>query len=98
MPTHIAPGSGRPDDSHGAKAKPRGPDRYAPTAVRRINASSVPYGEQISRNGRTVWAAYLGAELIALGSTADEARAKARKIIRDERTGPARVVTGLAAK
>ena len=45
--------------------------------VRKVPASSVPYGDTISRNGRTVWAAYDGTgTLVAVGATAGEARRK----------------------
>ncbi len=46
--------------------------------IRRVPADSVPYGESISRNGRTVFAAYHSGELVAVAETADAARRKWR--------------------
>jgi hypothetical protein len=43
-------------------------------SVRKVPADSVPFGESISRNGRTVYAAYHDGQFIAAAATADEAR------------------------
>jgi hypothetical protein len=56
----------------------RGPDRYRPTRIAKVPANSVPYGSSISRNGNTVWAAYDGEVIVAVGATATEVRAKYR--------------------
>jgi hypothetical protein len=50
--------------------------------VRKVPANSVPYGESISINGKYVWAAYAGDELIAVAATSSEARAKYRAVLR----------------
>jgi hypothetical protein len=42
----------------------------------KVAVSSVPYGDSISHNGRTVWAAYYKDELISLGGVRDEALSK----------------------
>jgi hypothetical protein len=65
--------------SHGNKtAWPHRPDseRFPELSVRKVAADSVPFGESISRNGKTVWAAYHDDRLIAVGATHDEARDK----------------------
>jgi len=49
--------------------------QWKPT-LKHVPAASVPYGEQITRRGDKVWAAYSDDELIAIGATAKEARAK----------------------
>lgn len=47
--------------------------------VRKVPADSVPYGGSISRNGRTVWAAFDAAgRLVCVAATANEARRKYR--------------------
>jgi YD repeat-containing protein len=61
--------------SHGAHR----PDPHPPV-MRKVPADSVPYGESISNNGRTVWAAYDDSgRLIAVAATAGEARRKYRE-------------------
>jgi len=62
-------------------------DPHPPT-VRKVSADSVPYGSDISRNGRSVWAAYNAAgTLIAVAATSDEVRRKYRFLQRAEGTG-----------
>jgi hypothetical protein len=63
------------------KPSPYKPDseRWPELEIRKVPADSVPFGDSISRNGRTVWAAYHNGELVALGVTRDEARAKYRE-------------------
>jgi len=51
-------------------------ERFPEMSVRKVGASSVPFGESVSRNGKTCWAAYHDGQLIAVGATADEARGK----------------------
>jgi hypothetical protein len=59
-----------------------------PPTVRKVPAGAVPYGSDISRNGRTVWAAYdeVGT-LIAVAATSDEVRRKYRSLQRAEGDG-----------
>ena len=68
--------------SHGLNGKnwPHRPDseRWPEMSIRKVAASSVPFGESVSRNGKTCWAAYHKDQLIAVGATHDEARAKYR--------------------
>lgn len=68
------------EHNHGNRTRTgeRKPPQYTPE-VRKVRADSVPYGESISRNGRTVWAAYDGERLVAVGATAEEARRKGRE-------------------
>ena len=47
----------------------------------KVPAESVLYGESISRNGCTVWAAYGGKRLVAVEATADEARRNYRAVM-----------------
>lgn len=64
--------------NHGNRTRQRvTPREHIP--VVKVPASSVPYGESISRNGRTVCAVYDGDRLVAVGATADEARRKYRE-------------------
>ena len=66
--------------------KPRRQDPHPPT-IRKVAADSVPYGESISRNGRTVIAAYDGERLVCAAATAEEARRKYRAIMRADGPG-----------
>ena len=63
--------------SHGAhRADPH------PPVVRKVPADSVPYGESISNNGRTVWAAFNDAgQLVCVGATSSEVRRKYREAL-----------------
>lgn len=63
--------------SHGNKTHSGAPRPHI--GVHKVPADSVPYGESISRNGRTVWAAYDGETLVAVGATVPEARRKYRR-------------------
>jgi hypothetical protein len=49
-------------------------ERHADVDVRKVDAHSVPFGTDVSRNGRTVWACFLNGELLCLGATAREAK------------------------
>jgi hypothetical protein len=60
----------------------RSGSRSPKPTVRKLPADTVPYGTDISRNGKHVWCAYDGETLIAVGPTADEARAKYREALR----------------
>jgi hypothetical protein len=65
--------------SHGNAASwPHRPDseRFPELSIRKVPADGVPYGESISTNGRTVWAAYHNDKLIAVGVTHDDVRGK----------------------
>lgn len=45
--------------------------------IRKVACDTVPYGDCISRNGRTAWAGYDGdGTLVCVAATADEARRK----------------------
>jgi hypothetical protein len=44
----------------------------------KVDASSVPYGEQVSRNGRTCWAAFHDAEFVCCAAARDECWTKYR--------------------
>src|ERR1700722_13753380 len=73
--------------SHGNRVSgPRVPlsERRPTMTIRKVPADSVPYGDSISRNGRTVHAAYDGERLVCLGASADEARRKCIGILRAE--------------
>jgi hypothetical protein len=77
----LGAGSRTRDDSHGNAASwPHRPDseRWPELSIRKVAASSVPYGESISRNGRRCWAAFHNEQLIAVGATRDEARNRYR--------------------
>lgn len=67
------------EDTHGNKTWPHKPDPHPPTSVRKVPADSVPLGQLLSANGRWVWAAWNGEELIAVAATATEVRAKYRR-------------------
>jgi hypothetical protein len=69
-------------DSHGnaGRNKPRRVDPDAPV-LRKVPADSVPYGESISGNGRTVIAAYHGERLVCVAATAEEARRRYRALL-----------------
>jgi len=74
MINQIAP-QGNKNHQRSTKNYPRRPSERID--VRKVPADSVPFGESISRNGRTVWAAYdKDGTLIAIAPTADQARAK----------------------
>jgi hypothetical protein len=66
-------------DSHGnATSGPRRSisERFPDMSRRKVPADSVPFGESISRNGETVWAAYDGETLVAVAATADDVLTK----------------------
>jgi hypothetical protein len=71
-------------DSHGNKVCPCAYHKDKPTRLVKVPASSVPYGESISRNGRTVWIAYAGEQLVAVAPTSDEALIKYRAWVRQQ--------------
>jgi YD repeat-containing protein len=77
---------------HGNRiSKPPRPDPDPPT-VRKVPADSVRYGDSISRNGSSVWAAYDGSgRLICVCATAGEARRKYRAIKRIQTGGGSNV-------
>lgn len=49
-------------------------EKHSKVDVRKVPANSVPFGEQVSGNGKTVWAVYLDGVLLCLGRTAKEAK------------------------
>jgi hypothetical protein len=57
----------------------RSSGRSPKPTIRKVPADGVPYGESISRNGRTVWAGYDGERLVCVAATAPEARRKYRE-------------------
>ena len=61
------------------KINSHSPDKHPPT-IRKVPADSVPYGESISPNGRTVWVALDGERLVCFAATATEARRTYREI------------------
>ena len=48
--------------------------------VRKVDARSVPYGVNVSRNGATCWAAFDGERLVCVAATAEQARMKYRAL------------------
>jgi hypothetical protein len=72
MTEHISPGT-RSNTSHGNVARHDGPRKRID--VRKVPASTIPFGENASRNGQFVWCAYDGDRLVAMAATAKEARA-----------------------
>jgi hypothetical protein len=48
--------------------------------IRKVPANSVPYGEQITRRGGYVWAAYDGDRLVCVAATVGEARRKFKRL------------------
>jgi hypothetical protein len=72
--------AGQKAERHGNKIYRPKPDPDPPT-VRKVPADSVPFGDSISINGKTVWAAYdARGTLIAIAATASEVRRKYREL------------------
>jgi hypothetical protein len=71
-------GGGRPSPmQHERSKKPRTTPRPIALAdVRKVPAETVPYGTDISLNGRTVWAAFHEDRVVAVAASAKEARRK----------------------
>ena len=81
------------DDSHGNKTHSGGPRPHID--VRKVPVDSVPYGDSISRNGRTVWATYDDeGHLVAVAATAPEARRKYREAVRRKHSPDVRLQEG----
>jgi len=72
---HQAPGTQK-RDSHGNKRSDLINRTRRTLPVRKVPAESVPYGDSISRNGRTVWAGFDGERVVCAAATADECRVK----------------------
>lgn len=74
------------EHTHGNKICPSSPPQDRPD-VRKVPASSVPYGECVCRHGQHVYAAYEPGtgRLVCIGSTALEARRKYREARLKER-------------
>lgn len=51
-------------------------ERWPELSIRKVEASSVPYGEQVSHNGKTVWAAFHAGAFVCCAPTRDETRNK----------------------
>jgi hypothetical protein len=76
-----------PGATHSQKAHARGKDssgprrtyaeKYPERSIVNVPADSVPFGTDVSRNGRDVWAVYEAGQLLCLAPTAKEARRKA---------------------
>jgi hypothetical protein len=75
---------------NGNKLKPGGRRADPELSVRKVAASSVRYGDSVSRHGRTVWAAYCGERLVSVGATAGEARRKYYAAMKAEKQEEAR--------
>jgi len=71
------------EHDHGNRIFPHRPDPRPPT-LSKVAVGSVPYGESISHNGRTVVAAYEGERLVCVAPTAEEARRKYREVLARE--------------
>jgi hypothetical protein len=52
-------------------------EKYPERSIVKVPADSVPYGTDVSRNGRDVWAVFDYGELLCIAPTAKEARRKA---------------------
>jgi hypothetical protein len=81
--THdLSPGLSHSRKEHGhgnrTSAGPRRSDseRWPELSIRKVPAASVPFGESISSNGKTVWASFHAGQLVCCGATHDEARDK----------------------
>jgi hypothetical protein len=68
------------------RIKHKRPDEHPPI-VRKVPANSMPFGESISRNGRTVWVALDGERLVCVGATSFEVRNKYRELMSKEHGG-----------
>ena len=80
MKTHDVAGL-QSNDRHGSKCRTAYRPDPPELTIRKVPADSVPFGESISRNGRTVWAAYHNNELMAVAESADAARRKYRAVL-----------------
>ena len=67
------------EHGHGNRI-PRRLNPNPPPVVRKVPASSVPYGPNISRNGQHVWIALEGERIVCVAATAKEARHKFKEI------------------
>ena len=76
------------EHGHGNRArKPRKTDPHPPV-IRKIDVDSVPYGPNISHNGRTLWGAFDDdGHLACVAATAGEARRKYRERVMHMSTG-----------
>ena len=52
-------------------------EKYPQRSIVKVPADSVPFGKEVSKNGRGVWAVYEAGELLCLAPTTKEARRKA---------------------
>lgn len=67
------------EHGHGNRISTHSQDKHPPT-IRKVDASTVPFGESISRNGKHVYVAYDGERRVCIAATATEARRKYREI------------------
>lgn len=75
MTIHQAPGA-EFDDSHGNSRSDNVNRVRRALPVRKVPADSVPFGDSISRNGRTVWAGFDGDRVVCIAATSGECRTK----------------------
>ena len=75
---HDAGGIPKCDRQRGKNADRHRPDseRFPALSIHKVDADSVPYGEQVSQSGRTVWACYHNGRFVCCGATHDAARRK----------------------
>ena len=79
MPIHDL--RGPKNDRHGSKCRTAYRPDPPELTICKVQAATVPHGTDISRNGKTCWAAYHNGELVAVAETADAARRKYRAAI-----------------
>ena len=72
-----SPAKGRHGNKRRTAYRPDPPE----LTIRKVQADSVPHGMDISRSGKTCWAAYHNGELVAVAETADAARRKYRAVL-----------------
>jgi hypothetical protein len=93
MPVHVSEGFTYARNSGTASSKkPRGPSPTARVTVEKVDASTVPYGDSISRNGRTVWVGRDPAQpgrVVCVCATAEEARRRTVDILWAEQSARA---------
>jgi hypothetical protein len=74
------------DTTHGNKTSwPHRPysERWPDTTFHKVDANTVPYGSDISRNGKFVWVAFELGTVVAVGATKDDVVRKYRRVLLD---------------
>lgn len=71
-------GSDTDTGRHGNKCRTQYRPDPPELLITKVAADSVPLGFAVSRNGKNCWAAYDNGALVAVGSSADDARRKWR--------------------